>query len=208
MTFEELLLALEQHSDLIANETKTGRNTNVRVGLLGRKVADILRELGDPAKKYLSKVEEDTAQEIITFLKGSISEGLIDTAGIVARAGIVSSGVVASGLAEVEESDTEGVIVPGVTEVSESSTVTTLGSLSNVDTSADEPDAYDMVLARNRGSDRWYKKPLSDFQGKDGVIVYPTMFLNPLTGKLILQVPTNNYENRFFVENGHLIIRQ
>lgn len=71
MTFEELLLALEQHSDLIANETKTGRNTNVRVGLLGRKVADILRELGNTAEKYLSKIDDDTAHGLIRFLAGA-----------------------------------------------------------------------------------------------------------------------------------------
>ena len=49
---------------------------------------------------------------------------------------------------------------------------------------------------------------VKDFTGKDGVIAYPAMFLNPLTGRLTLQIPTNNYENRFAVRNGHLMLIQ
>ncbi len=41
-----------------------------------------------------------------------------------------------------------------------------------------------------------------------GVLSYPTMFLNPLTGRLVLRVPTSNYENRFAVRNGHLMLIQ
>lgn len=70
MTFEELLLALEEHSNLISNETKPGRNTNVRVGLMGVKVAEILRAIGTSADKYLSKINDDTAKGLITFLEG------------------------------------------------------------------------------------------------------------------------------------------
>ncbi|MDD4439556.1 MAG: hypothetical protein PHS04_16205 [Tissierellia bacterium] len=74
MTFEELLIALEQHSDLISNETKAGRNTNVRVGLLGKKVVELLRKQGDTDDKYLSRINDDTAQGLITFLAGLTSE--------------------------------------------------------------------------------------------------------------------------------------
>jgi hypothetical protein len=51
MTFEELLLALDEHSNLISNETKIGHNTNVRVGLLGKKVAEIFRKQGDAGER-------------------------------------------------------------------------------------------------------------------------------------------------------------
>ncbi len=87
MTFEELLLALEEHSNLISNETKIGHNTNVRVGMLGKKVAEILRKQGDTGEKYLSKIDDDTAQGIITFLKailiGDFSPGLLGSGGAI-----------------------------------------------------------------------------------------------------------------------------
>lgn len=71
MTFDELLLALEAHSDLISTETKAGHNTNVRVGLLGKKVAEILRKQGDTDHKFLSRLNDDTALGIIKFLGGA-----------------------------------------------------------------------------------------------------------------------------------------
>lgn len=71
MTYEELLIALEQHSDLISNETKIGHNTNVRVGLLGRKVADILRKQGNTDEKYLSRLNDDSALGFIRLLAGA-----------------------------------------------------------------------------------------------------------------------------------------
>ena len=73
MTFEELLLALEEHSNIISNETKAGRNTNVRVGLLGKKVVELLRKQGVIDDKYLSRINDDTAQGLITFLRGLTS---------------------------------------------------------------------------------------------------------------------------------------
>ncbi|MDD4778726.1 MAG: hypothetical protein PHV53_10630 [Fermentimonas sp.] len=71
MTFEELLLALEAHSDLISTETKAGHNTNVRVGLLGKKVAEILRRQGNTDEKYLSRLNDDSALGFIKFLAGA-----------------------------------------------------------------------------------------------------------------------------------------
>lgn len=82
MTFEELLLALREHSNLISNETHAGRNTNLRVGLLGHKIAEILESLELFTKgKYLSKEHDDIAHGLITFLKGIIVEGNADISG-------------------------------------------------------------------------------------------------------------------------------
>ena len=82
MTFEELLLALREHSNLISNETHVGRNTNIRVGLLGHKIAEILESLElFTDGKYLSKVNDDTAHGLITFLKGIKVVGNADVSG-------------------------------------------------------------------------------------------------------------------------------
>lgn len=77
MTFEELLLALEEHSNIISNETKAGHNTNVRIGLLGKKVAEILRKQGNVDEKYLSRINDDTAQGLISFLAGAVFGGFV-----------------------------------------------------------------------------------------------------------------------------------
>ena len=96
----------------------------------------------------------------------------------------------------------------GTTEPGEEVDGSTLGELTNVNNEVNVQDAQDVFLVKSAGSDEWGKRNVKDFTGKDGVIAYPTMFLNPLTGRLILQVPTNNYENRFAVENGRLILKQ
>lgn len=70
MTIEELILALDQHSDLISNETKAGRNTNIRVGLLGKKIAEILRLIGNVDTKFLSRLNPDTAKGLKKLLDG------------------------------------------------------------------------------------------------------------------------------------------
>lgn len=70
MTFEELLIALDQHSDVISTETKAGHNTNLRVGLLGKKISDILRLIGNADAKFLSRVTPDTAEGLIRFIQG------------------------------------------------------------------------------------------------------------------------------------------
>ena len=96
----------------------------------------------------------------------------------------------------------------GTTAPGEEVDGSTLGGLTNVNNEVDVQDAQDVFLVKSAGSDEWGKRNVKDFTGKDGVIAYPTMFLNPLTGRLILQVPTNNYENRFAVRNGHLMLIQ
>lgn len=110
-----------------------------------------------------------------------------------------------------ETSNAESTTVSGgvmETTSAEETAGTTLGNLTNVNSEVDELSAYDEYIGRNAGEEKYSRKKLKDIQGKDGVIAYPTMFLNPITGRLTLQVPTNNYENRFTVENGHLILKQ
>ena len=96
----------------------------------------------------------------------------------------------------------------GTTAPGEEVDGSTLGGLTNVNEEVDVQDAQDVFLVKSAGSDKWGKRNLKDFTGKDGVIAYPAMFLNPLTGRLTLQIPTNNYENRFAVRNGHLMLIQ
>jgi hypothetical protein len=84
----------------------------------------------------------------------------------------------------------------------------TLGGLDNVSDRADDIDAQDVVLVKQKGGILWETIGMDKMKGKDGVIVYPTMGINVRTGHLILSVPTNNYENQFKVTNGHLILQQ
>ena len=160
------------------------------------------------SREFLSKKSDDTAAGQITFKKGIVSEGLTDTVGLVVRAD--SSDSVSSGLTETDDSDDSSETVVSSTEETTSTEEedgTSLGELTNVNAEVDETDAYDMFLARSAGDEKWSKKKISDYC-RDGVIAYPTMYLNPLTGRLVLQVPTNNYDNRFAVEDGHLILKQ
>ena len=75
----------------------------------------------------------------------------------------------------------------------------TLGGLDNVSDRADDIDAQDVVLVKQKGGILWETIGMDKMKGKDGVIVYPTMGINVRTGHLILSVPTNNYENQFKV---------
>lgn len=84
----------------------------------------------------------------------------------------------------------------------------TLGGLDNVSDRADDIDAQDVVLVKQKGGILWETIGMDKMKGKDGVIVYLTMGINVRTGHLILSVPTNNYENQFKVTNGHLILQQ
>ena len=84
----------------------------------------------------------------------------------------------------------------------------TLGGLDNVSDRADDIDAQDVVLVKQKGGILWETIGMDKMKGKDGVIVYTTMGINVRTGHLILSVPTNNYENQFKVTNGHLILQQ
>lgn len=155
----------------------------------------------------LRKDQPDEAAELITFLKGIISE---DTSYISQLIVGGTSDTVSSGLTEVSSSDDTDVVAPSLQETASEEEIdgSTLGGLTNVNEEVDVQDAQDVFLVKSAGSDKWGKRNVKDFTGKDGVIAYPTMFLNPLTGRLILQVPTNNYENRFAVRNGHLMLIQ
>lgn len=97
MTFEEKLIDLFEHSDLIYGETRAGRNTNQRVGLLGKKIAEIFESVDEPlSDKFLSKINPDTAQELITFIKGiSVEELATLTQGL--EIGDYTTGLLGSG---------------------------------------------------------------------------------------------------------------
>jgi len=156
---------------------------------------------------FLRKDIPNSAAELITFLKGIISE---DTSYISQLIVGGTSDTVSSGLTEISSEEDTDAVVPSLQETAPEKEVdgSTLGGLTNVNNEVDVQDAQDVFLVKSAGSDKWGKRNVKDFTGKDGVIAYPTMFLNPLTGRLILQVPTNNYENRFAVENGRLILKQ
>ena len=159
------------------------------------------------AEMFLRKDQPDTAAELITFIKGIISE---DTSYISQLIVGGTSDTVSSGLTEISSEEDTGVVVPSLQETASEEEVdgSTLGGLTNVNNEVDVQDAQDIFLVKSAGSDKWGKRNVKDFTGKDGVIAYPTMFLNPLTGRLVLRVPTNNYENRFAVRNGHLMLIQ
>jgi len=154
---------------------------------------------------FLRKDIPNSAAELITFLKGIISE---DTSYISQLIVGGTSDTVSSGLTEISSEEDTDVVVPSLQETASEIDGSTLGSLTNVNEEVDVQDGQDVFLVKSAGSDKWGKRNVKDFTGKDGVIAYPTMFLNPLTGRLILQVPTNNYENRFAVRNGHLMLIQ
>lgn len=156
---------------------------------------------------FLRKDQPDTAAKVITFLKGIISE---DTSYISQLIVGGTSDTVSSGLTEIPSEVDTDVVVPSLQETSSEEEVdgSTLGGLTNVNNEVDVQDALDVFLVKSAGSDKWGKRNVKDFTGKDGVIAYPAMFLNPLTGRLTLQIPTNNYENRFAVRNGHLMLIQ
>lgn len=170
-------------------------------------VLSSLRVLREIAKRSISRTNPDEAAELITFLKGIISE---DTSYISQLIVGGTSDTVSSGLTEISSEEDTDIVVPSLQEKASEEEVdgSTLGGLTNVNNEVDVQDAQDVFLVKSAGSDKWGKRNVKDFTGKDGVIAYPTMFLNPLTGRLVLRVPTNNYENRFAVRNGHLMLIQ
>ena len=170
-------------------------------------VMSALRTLKEISQRAISRTNPDEAAELITFLKGIISE---DTSYISQLIVGGTSDTVSSGLTEISSEEDTDVVVPSLQETASEEEVdgSTLGGLANVNEEVDVQDAQDVFLVKSAGSDKWGKRNVKDFTGKDGVIAYPTMFLNPLTGRLTLQVPTNNYENRFAVRNGHLMLIQ
>lgn len=77
MSLDDKINDLDQHGDLIYSETKAGKNTNQRVGLLGKKVAEILRSFwGNVPEMFLRKDVEDTAKEKISFEKGIVTKSI------------------------------------------------------------------------------------------------------------------------------------
>lgn len=200
---------LRQIALQVRNASAPAENTAERVG---RVLVGILESLSQTdidklTEYFLRKDQPDEAAELITFLKGIISE---DTSYISQLIVGGASDTVSFGLTEISSEEDTGVVVPSLQETAPEEEVdgSTLGGLTNVNNEVDVQDAQDVFLVKSAGSDKWGKRNVKDFTGKDGVIAYPTMFLNPLTGRLILQVPTNNYENRFAVENGRLILKQ
>jgi len=167
---------------------------------------------------YISKVKNDTATGLITFLKGLISEELIEANnGLVVRSSKTLSKLqsqISDSLSELDEDSImefgdEGSLSTALLELPLSNVVTgTLGGLDNVSNATDAIDTKDVVLVKQKGGILWEPIGIDKMRGKDGVIVYPTMNINVHTGHLILSVPTNNYENQFKVTNGHLILHQ
>lgn len=60
-------------------------------------------------------------------------------------------------------------------------------------------------IQQTEGVVRTVRVSVNQLQG--GVISYPKLFLEPLTGRLKLSLPHNS-KNKFKVENGHLILIQ
>jgi hypothetical protein len=170
-------------------------------------VMSALRTFKEISQRAISRTKPDEAAELITFLKGIISEETSYISQLIVGG---TSDTVSFGLTEISSEEDTDAVVPSLQETVSEEEVdgSTLGGLTNVNNEVDVQDAQDVFLVKSAGSDKWGKRNVKDFTGKDGVIAYPTMFLNPLTGRLILQVPTNNYENRFAVENGRLILKQ
>lgn len=182
---------------------------------IDKAINDTLIALED---KYLSKVDDDEATGLIRFLKGLISEGLIEAnGGLVVRSDKTLSELqsqISDSLSELDkdsitELGDEGSLSTALLELPVNEGITgTLGGLDNVSDRADDIDAQDVVLVKQKGGILWETIGMDKMKGKDGVIVYPTMGINVRTGHLILSVPTNNYENQFKVTNGHLILQQ
>ncbi len=166
----------------------------------------------------ISKTKNDRALGLISFLKGLISEGLIEAnGGLIVRSDKTLSELqsqISDSLSELDkdsitELGDEGSLSTALLELPVNEGITgTLGGLDNVSDRADDIDAQDVVLVKQKGGILWETIGMDKMKGKDGVIVYPTMGINVRTGHLILSVPTNNYENQFKVTNGHLILQQ
>lgn len=181
-------------------------------------VDELFDLIAQELEKKLSKTENDRAAGIITFLKGLISEELIEANnGLVVRSGKTLSELqsqISDSLSELgEDSITElgdeDLLSTALLELPVNDGITgTLGGLDNVSDTADAIDTKDVVLVKRKGGILWEMIGIDKMRGKDGVIVYPTMGINVHTGHLILSVPTNNYENQFKVTNGHLILQQ
>jgi len=157
-TFEELIQQLIDHSNLIGTETKIGQNTNIRVGNLGHKVVELLSHIGNVNEKFLSRLTQDTAQELITFAMGLTAEDLS-----VFEKGIKSSFVliedestqsIAQGVTESgDEPEESGTVAQMLTErFASTGGATTFGELLNVDDSFDTVNDGVYSLKKQNGN--------------------------------------------------------
>ena len=182
-------------------------------------VDDLFDLIAQELDKKLSKVDSDTAAELITFLKGIVSKELIEANnGLVVR----SSKTLAELQSHISDSllelDDDSINELGEVDslsntllelpINEGGMTMTLGSLENVSGAADDIAQKDILLVKRKGGALWETIEAEKMRGKDGVLAYPTMKMDVHTGHLILSVPTNNYENRFKVLNGHLMLIQ
>ena len=171
--------------------------------------ADKAHELDEDSpmnEKFLRKDQPDSTDFLLSA-----------NGGLVVRSGKILSELqsqISDSLSELDkdsitELGDEGSLSTALLELPVNEGITgTLGGLDNVSDRADDIDAQDVVLVKQKGGILWETIEMDKMKGKDGVIVYPTMGINVRTGHLILSVPTNNYENQFKVTNGHLILQQ
>ncbi|EGN00259.1 hypothetical protein HMPREF1017_00785 [Bacteroides ovatus 3_8_47FAA] len=213
--------ATKEHKHLLEDVIDSGEGVVVPGKIENAKHADVAHDLDKKSpvnERFISKKGDDTATGLITFLKGLISEELIEANnGLVVRSGKTLSELqsqISYSLSELgEDSITElgdeDLLSTALLELPVNDGITgTLGGLDNVSDTADAIDTKDVVLVKQKGGILWEMIGIDKMRGKDGVIVYPTMGINVHTGHLILSVPTNNYENQFKVTNGHLILQQ
>ena len=157
--------------------------------------ADKAHELDEDSpmnEKFLRKDQPDSTDFLLSELQSQISDSLSEL-----------------DKDSITELGDEGSLSTALLELPVNEGITgTLGGLDNVSDRADDIDAQDVVLVKQKGGILWETIEMDKMKGKDGVIVYPTMGINVRTGHLILSVPTNNYENQFKVTNGHLILQQ
>lgn len=124
-------------------------------------VMSALRTLKEISQRAISRTNPDEAAELITFLKGLISE---DTS-YISQLIVGGTSDVSSGLTEISSEEDTDVVVTSLQETASEEEVdgSTLGGLTNVNNEVDVQDAYDMILMRTAGAEKWGKKKLIDF---------------------------------------------
>lgn len=206
------------------NFAKIGLNFNELSGKFST-VDEMFEVIAKELENRLRNDQEDQTDFLLKLLGGALIKNGLTVDSVLVKSDLTARQlrtIISTALAE--ESDQNDVLALDLIEegdgneemlslaLSEESTpsgyTSTLGELYNVGELVDEVSNTDMILHKSRGSTLWREKNISELRGKDGVIAYPTMRLNALTGRLILSVPTNNYENRFKVKNGHLMLIQ
>ncbi|MFV0403639.1 MAG: hypothetical protein ACK5KV_06785, partial [Bacteroides graminisolvens] len=121
------------------------------------RVMSALRTLKEISQRAISRTNPDTAAELITFLKGIISE---DTSYISQLIVGGTSDTVSSGLTEMPSEEDTDVVVPSLQETASEEEIdgSTLGGLTNVNNEVDVQDAQDVFLVKSAGSDKWGKR--------------------------------------------------